>query len=72
MKRIDKNGIVTETFKRAVQSALKKKGLTYKEFCSMAHPPINQHGFSIWITGHMKNTKRQDEYFSAISDILGL
>lgn len=70
MKKISTNGIVTENYKRAVQSALKKKGLTYKQFCELQDPNLEIHSFSSWLSGHMKNRKREQEFIDAIKSVL--
>jgi hypothetical protein len=72
MQRVNPQGIVTEKFKRAVQAALKGKGMTYKQFCESVEPHLDQAAFTSWITGHMKNRKREQEFIGAIRTILGV
>lgn len=70
--KIDADGIVTDEYKRAVQSALKSRGMGYKEFCAMHSPKLKPGSFSSWLTGHTSNRKWEQEYITAISNILGV
>lgn len=72
MQKLNPQGYVTERYKRAVQSALKTRGLTYKQFCESVEPHLDIKMFSAWITGHIKNRKRQDAFINAIKTVLGV
>lgn len=72
MQKTSAQGIVTERYKRAVQAALKTKGMTYKQFCESVEPHLEIGSFTSWITGHQKNRKREQEFISAIRTILGV
>lgn len=72
MQKTNPQGIVTERYKRAVQAALKTKGMTYKQFCESVEPNLDIQTFSSWITGHIKNKKREPEFITAIKTLLGV